>query len=402
MGSAAGPIGEADCAGGTNVQATGNFSFQAPTRVVFGPGVRKEVGDVLWGEGVRHAFVVCDEGIVQAGLLGEVEGALARRSIATHRFSRVEPNPRDSTIEAGTEVLRAVKADGVLGVGGGSSLDVAKGVALLATNGGKMKDYDGRDKVRLALLPLVAVPTTAGTGSEVSGNIAFTDAETRIKLSARSRHIFPRVAVLDPELLGTLPQKVAAATGLDALSHAVESFLSKNANALSDMYARESLRLVASHLSAFVAHPSDMDHAGGQLLGSALGGMAMANTGTGNVHAIARAIGGMYDLHHGLLCGLLMPPVMAFNAVASPDKMSVIGKALGVPVDGKPPEVVGGLVAEALRTLLRDLGVAVKLGDLEVRREDVPELTRIAMQNTGPNPRQTTPEDMQALIEAVL
>jgi alcohol dehydrogenase len=325
--------------------------------------MRKELGDLAWGEGVRHVLVVCDEGIVQAGSLGKVEEALTRRGIAVSHFSRVEANPRNSTIEAGAEALWAAGADGVVGLGGGSSLDAAKGVALLATNGGKMKDYDGRDKVRQPLLPLFAVPTTAGTGSEVSGNIAFTDAVTRIKLAARSGHIFPKVAILDPELLATLPARVAAATSLDALSHAVESFLSKNANALTEMYARESLRLVTSHLRAFVAKPSDLEHAGAQLLGSALGGMAMSNTGTGNVHAIARALGGMYDLHHGLLCGLLMPPVMAFNAVASPAKMEVIGRALGAPVDGKLPEEVGELVAEALRAMLRDLASVYEIVD---------------------------------------
>lgn len=375
------------------------FQFAAHINLRFGPGAVKALPAEIAAMGMRKVMVVTDPGVHRAGITsGLVEGLMAS-GVVCDVFSDVESNPRDVTIHAGAERANAFGAEAFIGFGGGSAMDAAKGIALLATNGGKISDYDGIDKVKSDLPYLVAVPTTAGTGSEVTANAALTNTQTHYKMSVRSPRLLPRMAVVDPLLLASLPKMTAATAGLDALSHAIEGFLSVRASALSDVFALEAIRLIGSHLRPFVANPANVEAASGMALGSTLAGFVISNTGTGNDHAIARALGGLFDTPHGLATGLLLSHVMRFNAPARPERYVRIGQALQLSTDGSTT-VVGERVCAAIESLVRDVGVPDRLGALDIDRARVPDLVAIALKNVGPNPRRTSADDMRALIES--
>lgn len=376
------------------------FSFTSNLNVRFGSGAIARLGEELSAMQARRVFFVTDPGVKKAGIVDGPLKALQDAGIAVELFSEVEANPRDTTIEATVGKVKAFGADSVVGFGGGSAMDAAKGVALLATNGGRIADYDGTDRVRVNPLPLIAVPTTAGTGSEVTANAAVTHTERHYKMSVRSPRIIPALAILDPDLLRSLPKFVAATSGIDALVHAVEGFLSLRSSALSDVIAREAMRLLHRNLRPFVAHPANKEAAAAMLFGSMLAGVVISNTGTGNDHAIARALGGVCDVAHGVATAVMLPPVLQFNALAHPGKISLIAEDFGLSTEGGP-QATARRVVEEVQALLADLGVPTTLSEIGVTREVVPDLVDVAIGNVGPNPRQTTKEDIERLILSV-
>jgi len=375
------------------------FQFTAHINLRFGAGASRQTAGEIAEMGLRRAFVVTDPGVHKAGLSDGLLQGLKASGISTEVFSEVEANPRDATIHAGAEKARAFGADVYVGIGGGSAMDAAKGMALLATNGGNIRDYDGINKVGKDLPFLVAIPTTAGTGSEVTANAALTNSDTHYKMSVRSPRLLPKLAVVDPQLLSSLPRMVAATAGLDALSHAIEGYLSVRASALSDVFALEAIRLIGGNLRPFVANTAHAESASAMALGSTLAGFVISNTGTGNDHAIARALGGLFDTPHGLATGLLLPHVMRYNAPARPARYRRIAEAMGVTTAGGDVEV-GERVCDEVARLVRDVGVPDRLSAIEVDRGRIPELVAIALKNVGPNPRRTSSEDMRALIES--
>jgi alcohol dehydrogenase class IV len=378
-----------------------SFQFTAHINLRFGAGASRQLALELAGMGLKKAFVVTDPGVHGAGLTAGLLQGLEQSGLVTKVFSDVEANPRDATIHAGAEIARSFGADAFIGFGGGSAMDAAKGMALLATNGGNIRDYDGINKVSKDLPFLAAVPTTAGTGSEVTANAALTNSETHYKMSLRSPRLLPRLAVVDPQLLSSLPKTVASTSGLDALSHAIEGYLSVRASALSDVFALESIRLIGRHLRPFVANPANAEAAAGMALGSTLAGFVISNTGTGNDHAIARALGGLFDTPHGLATGVLLPHVMRFNASARPERYQQIALALGMPTQGTPMAVAESVCAE-VGQLVRDVGVPERLSAIGVDGSRVSDLVEIALKNVGPNPRRTSRDEMRALIESML
>lgn len=376
------------------------FAFTSNLNIRFGSGAIRSLRGELSALQANRVFFITDPGVKKAGIVDGPVKALEDAGIAVELFSEVEANPRDTTIEATVNKVKAFGADVVVGFGGGSAMDAAKGVALLATNGGRIADYDGTDRVRIDPLPLVAVPTTAGTGSEVTANAAVTHTERHYKMSVRSPRIIPSLAILDPDLLHSLPKFVAATSGIDALVHAVEGFLSLRSSALSDVMAREAMRLLYRNLRPFVAHPANQEAAGAMLFGSMLAGIVISNTGTGNDHAIARALGGVCDVAHGVATAIMLPPVLQFNALARPEKMSLIAEDFELSTAGGA-QVTARRVIEELQSLLVDLGVPTTLSEIGVTREVVPELVEVAIGNVGPNPRRTTKEDIERLILSV-
>jgi alcohol dehydrogenase class IV len=374
------------------------FQFAANINLRFGVGAVNALPAEIAAMGGRKVMIVTDPGVHGAGLTtGLIEG-LRSKGMAVDVFADVESNPRDTTVHAGAKRASAFGADLFVGFGGGSAMDTAKGIALLMTNGGQIADYDGTDKVKNDLPYLIAVPTTAGTGSEVTANAALTNSQNHSKMSVRSPKLMPRMAVLDPALLATLPKIMASTAGLDALSHAIEGFLSVRASVMSDVFALESIRLIGRHLRPFVANPANVEAASGMCLGSTLAGFVISNTGTGNDHAIARALGGLFDTPHGLATGVLLPHVMRFNAPARLERFIRIAEAMALSTQGGDV-AVAERVCDAVEQLVRDVGVPVHLSAIAVDRTRIADLTEIAMKNVGPNPRRTSVEDMKALIE---
>ena len=349
----------------------------------------------------QHVFVVTDPGVRKAGLTEALTQGLEQRGIAFEVFSDVETNPRDSTIHAGADIARKAGSDLFVGIGGGSAMDAAKGIAMLMTNPGHVADYDGINKVVHDLPFVVAVPTTAGTGSEVTANAALTNSRTHTKMSLRSPRLLPKLTVVDPALLHSLPRVTASTAGLDALTHAIEGYLSVRASPLSDVFAIESIRLIGANIRPFVANPENADAAAGMALGALLAGLVVSNTGTGNDHAIARALGGVFDTPHGLATAVLLPHVMRFNAPARPERYRNIALALGMTPVGTDRDVAV-VVCDEVQRMLGDVGIPDRLGKIGVDPARVPELVEAAIRNVGPNPRRTSVDDMRQLIESAL
>ena len=378
----------------------GMFTFVANINLRVGSGTAQTLAAELGALGVSKPFVMIDPGVHQGGVAAPILKTLEAGGIAARVFTEIESNPADVTIERAFAVAQQSDCDSVVGIGGGSAMDSAKGVGLLMANGGAIADYDGMNKVKRDLPPVIAIPTTAGTGSEVTANAAVTRASDHYKMSLRSPRLLPKLAIIDPLLLRTLPRGAAAASGLDALTHAIEGFLSVRASPLSDMFALQAMNLLASNVRAFVANPENLDAASSMALGSMLAGLVVSNTGTGNDHALARAIGGLCDVAHGGATAMLLPHVMAFNASARPERYVEIAKAIGVAVHGSPREVAMHAIDE-IRQLLTDLDLPTRLRDVGVPQERLQEVVEVAIKNVGPNPRRTSPQDLSAILSAV-
>jgi len=378
----------------------GMFQFVANINLRFGSGTAQTLAAELGALGVSKPFVMIDPGVHQGGVTAPILKALEAGGLAARVFTEIESNPADVTIERAFAVAQKSDCDSVVGIGGGSAMDSAKGVGLLMANGGAIADYDGMNKVKRDLPPVIAIPTTAGTGSEVTANAAVTRASDHYKMSLRSPRLLPKLAIIDPLLLRTLPRGAAAASGLDALTHAIEGFLSVRASPLSDMFALQAMNLLASNVRAFVANPENLEAASSMALGSMLAGLVVSNTGTGNDHALARAIGGLCDVAHGVATAMLLPHVMAFNASARPERYVEIAKAIGISAQGGPREVAMRTIDE-VRQLLTDLDLPTRLRDVGVPQERLQEVVDVAIKNVGPNPRRTSPKDLSAILSAV-
>ncbi len=303
------------------MQATSQF--QAPTRLIFGPGVVEQVGREASALAAGKILVCTDKGVAGSGVLDQVLESLKAAKVEYAIFDEVEANPSVETVEKGLRRLRDEQCGATLGVGGGSSMDTAKAIGLWARNPGRLQDYEGADKVKDPCLPNIAVPTTAGTGSEVSAGLVVTDTARSYKMSLRSIYNLPRVGILDPVLMAGLPAPVAAACGMDALTHAVEAYVSTWASPITDGIALQSIRLVGENLRPFVARRANVEAAGNMLWASTMGAMAFVWARLGIAHAMAHPLGGHFNLPHGLANALVLPHVMRYNLSGErPEKRS--------------------------------------------------------------------------------
>jgi alcohol dehydrogenase class IV len=377
------------------------FSFTAPANVVFGPGVIARLPDLVGGLGGR-AVVVSDPGVAKAGILDRVLAGLDQAGVTAEPYPQVEPNPSVETVEAAHDLFRRTRAAFVLGVGGGSAMDVAKVVAILAAHGGGVRDYEGMGKVPGPGVPCVAIPTTAGTGSEVTIFSVITDRQRKFKMTVGSPYTVPQVAVCDPELTRSMPPALTAATGMDALTHAIESYVNTVHNPIAAALALEAIRLIGRALRAAYSNGNDLRARTEMLLASTMAAMAFARTRLGNVHAMSHPLGAHFDIPHGVANAVLLPHVMAWNMVACYDTYPAIARALGERVEGRPPREAAAAAVEAVRLLARDLQIPERLRDLGVTREAIPAMTEDAMKsgNVLVNPRATTASDIAALFDA--
>ncbi|MCS6174679.1 L-threonine dehydrogenase [Shewanella baltica] len=366
--------------------------FFIPSVNVLGQGaVDDAIGDIKT-LGFKHALIVTDKPLVKIGLVGEVAEKLGQNGITSTIYDGVQPNPTVTNVEAGLALLKANKCDFVISLGGGSPHDCAKGIALVATNGGSIKDYEGLDQSAKPQLPLVAINTTAGTASEMTRFCIITDEARHIKMAIVDKHTTPLLSVNDPELMLKKPASLTAATGMDALTHAVEAYVSIAANPITDACAIKAMELIQANLVNAVQNGQDINAREQMAYAQFLAGMAFNNASLGYVHAMAHQLGGFYDLPHGVCNALLLPHVQEYNAQVVPARLKDIAKAMGVDVSSMTDEQG----ASAAIAAIKKLSVAVKIPEnltlLGVKAEDIPTLADNALKDACgfTNPKQAT------------
>jgi alcohol dehydrogenase len=370
---------------GQGVTADGEFFM--PTRVLFGRGVAGQAGTHAASLGARKVMLITDRGVEAAGLVDPVRADLAGAGLAVLAFRQVEPNPRDVDCLAGADVAADFQAEAFVAVGGGSAIDSAKCIALLRTNGGHPRDWEDFGALRQDPLPVLAIPTTAGTGSEVSPSAVITDTARKKKMNLFDMRNCPRVALVDPDLTLSCPPSLTTAAGMDALSHAVDALHCRLATPASDALALEGARLVAHYIRRAAASPGDIETRCGMAQGSLTAGIAVGLTDVAGVHCLAEAIGGLYGHPHGYCCADSMPPVMDYNLPVSSAKYARLAHAFGIPPGTSGDAELARLAIEHIRQLNHDLGVP-PMRQL-IRAEDLQLLGLKAEQNTSTpsNPR---------------
>lgn len=370
------------------------FQYQLPTEIVFGEGSIAQISELTEKCGIRKPLIVTDRGVRAAGIIDRVEAVLARSGTTVDVYDAVTSDPHTSTVEKVRRQLVDRDHDGTIGIGGGSALDVAKAAAALVTNPGSPQDYVGRDRITQDPLPVIAVPTTAGTGSEVTMWSVLTDDETGAKVSIGSVRIMPRVALLDPELTYGLPPALTAATGMDALSHAVESYGSVWNHPIAESLALRAIELVGRHLRTAVEDGTNRAARRGMLMASLISELAANSTRLGLCHALAIPLGARHHVPHGLANAMLLSSVVDYNAAAERERYATIAFLL----DGSDD------AAGAIANLRREIGIMDRLAEWKVGEDDVGELVDMALRsdNVQANPREADREQLITILRSAL
>lgn len=381
------------------------FDHQPRTRLVFGEGTLDRTGEFARELGGRRALLVTDLGILNAGHAGRAARTLEESGLAVAVFDAVRENPTTLDVARCVEALRAHDADVIVGLGGGSVMDTAKGGNFLFTNGGAMRDYWGVGKATKLMLPLIAIPTTAGTGSECQSAALIADEETHQKMACLDPKAAARVAILDPRLTVSQPPRVTACTGLDAITHAVETAVTRRRNAVSTMYSREAFRRLLPAFPIVLAAPDDLEARGQMLLGAAFAGTAIENSMLGAAHSCANPLTARFGLTHGHAVGVMLPHVVRFNAAGDADARTLyreLAMSVGLAMSTDPAEKAVNALMEAIERLLVAGGFPKTLAEAGVDRSAIPALAaEAARQWTAQfNPRPVTEEDFAALFEA--
>lgn len=380
------------------------FSYHIPTQIEFGNGAIARLPEFVKALGGSRVLVVGDPGVQRAGLIDRVQAILTGASIFNAVFADVESDPATRSVDEGTVHGKANGCDLVVGIGGGSALDTAKAIGLMLVNDGNIKDYVGIGKVPRAGAPVIAVPTTAGTGSELTIWSVLSDKVAKAKISVGSVLNCPAIALLDPELTLSLPPQITAATGMDALTHALESYVNTATQPISEAMSDQAMTLIARSLRKAVADGSDVEARGDMLLASTIAAMAFNSTRLGLVHAFAMPLGAKFGIPHGLVNAIMLPEVMRFNHLANPRKFARIAEIFGEKTASLPVEEGAALSVSAIEKLKLDVGITAKLSNFGVTEGRFDEIVDEAMLsgNVPVNPRQPTKDDMKALLRAEL
>lgn len=377
-------------------------SFNTVRRIVSGFGSLENLGDELKRLGANKVLVVTDPGIKAAGLLDHLAKTLDVTGFSYHLFTEVEPDPGIEVAAASLQAAKALAPDAIIGFGGGSSLDISKVTSVMLTNTGPIEAYFGMELVPNLGVPLILIPTTAGTGSEVTSICVLSDTRNKVKKGIVSEHMFARSVILDPELTIGLPPHITAMTGMDAFVHAMESFTGVAATVFTDTLNLQAIRMIAANLRKAYANGDNRKARENLLYASCLAGMAFSNTQNGLDHALALAIGGKFHLPHGLLTAYICPWVMEFNLLANPAKFIEIARAFGEDTEALPEIEAARLSVKAVKSLLDDLGISYRLSSYDVPREDIPALAAAAIGATrliSNNPRKVTEKDVIRILE---
>ncbi len=365
-------------------------TFFIPSVNMMGIGSLGEAVDAIRKYGFRHALIVTDAGLAKAGVADKVAGLLQEQDINATIFDGAKPNPTVSNVENGLLKLKASGADFIISLGGGSPHDCAKGIALVAANGGEISDYEGVDQSAKPQLPLIAINTTAGTASEMTRFCIITDETRHVKMAIVDRNVTPLLSVNDPSLMAAMPKGLTAATGMDALTHAIEAYVSTAATPITDACALKAVELISANLRTAVANGSDMPARENMAYAQFLAGMAFNNASLGYVHAMAHQLGGFYDLPHGVCNAVLLPHVESFNASICPARLKDVAAAMGIDTQRLDNEQGAAAAIAAIRQLSGDIGIPGGLAELGAKADDIPTLAANAMKDacgfTNPRP----------------
>lgn len=377
--------------------------FHAP-EVVFGPHSLGEAGYAAIRLGARRPFVVSDPGIVEAGWVDELLPALRAVSLAPVLWTDVTPNPKDHEIHRAFERYQETECDVIIAIGGGSCIDAAKGVAVLSGNGGDIRRYAGIDQATAPIPPMLMIPSTSGTGADVSQFCIATDTERHVKLTIMGRALVPDVSITDPRLLTTMPESLNAATGLDALTHGIESYVSLAHNPLADAHAITAVGLVCRNLRSTIESPTQLDGRCEMAQASLQAGLAFTNAILGATHAMSHQVGGLLDAPHGVVNGVLLPHVIRFNARATPERFVGLARSAGLDVDGVPGDEAADRLAAHVRTLADDVGVPRGLRELGVCEDNLDTLAGTTLEDAclTTNPRPASRDQVRELFRAAL
>jgi alcohol dehydrogenase len=348
------------------------YGFYIPTVTLMGIGAHKELGSRIKTLGAKKPFICTDKGITKAGLTEKIVDLIKQDTgLDSVVFDETIPNPTDTNVHDGLKVFKDNGCDMIISLGGGSSHDCGKGIGIVATNGGNIREYEGIDKSTKAMPPFIAINTTAGTASEMTRFCIITDTSRKVKMAIVDWRVTPNIAINDPLLMMGMPPGLTAATGMDALTHAVEAYVSTIATPVTDACALKAIDLVARNLRAAVANGADMNARDNMAYAEYLAGMAFNNASLGHVHAMAHQLGGFYDLPHGVCNAILLPHVQRFNMIAKVDRFVDIAIAMGEPVEGLSARSAAEIALDAIKTLSTDVGIPSGLKELGVKEQDL-------------------------------
>lgn len=379
------------------------FNFKIPQNIIFGMGSLAQLPELLIESSSNHVFLISDGGLAKLEVVEKIESIIQNSGITCTTYLGVLPNPTVSIVDEATALYTQCGATSIVALGGGSSMDVAKAVGVLANYGGSITQYEGNFKVPGPIVPMIAIPTTAGTGSEVTASAVITDESRNYKLSVFSYELLPRYALLDPALIMTAPASIAASCGVDALIHAMEAYISTKATPFSDAMAEKAMELIGANLRRFVANRQDEDAACAMMLGCNFAGIAFAWARLGNVHAMSHPVSGYFHVAHGVANSILLPTVLEYNALADHGRYKKMYNYIhqGSPcIENFQPQ----MLVDEIRKLNNELGIPARLSDVGVTADKIPAMAEDAMKsgNIPANPRQTTLKDMIALYEKAL
>ena len=372
--------------------------FVAP-ELVFGAGSRLLAGKYAGKMGADRILLVSDAGVAAAGWTEELRQAIVEAGLLCHTYIKVSPNPRDFEIMGGAQAYREADCNGIVVIGGGSAIDCAKGIAIVAANGGNILDFEGVDTVQIPVPPLICVPTTAGTGADVSQFAIILSVAERNKIAIISKMIVPDVSLVDPEPTLTMEPFLTACTGVDALTHAVEAICSNASSPLTDVHAEYAIRLVYHNLPRVIANPSDMEARSNMTLGCMAAGLAFSNASLGAVHAMAHSLGGYLDLPHGECNAILLSHVLDYNFSAARQQCERIAACIDLDLRGLNEADAHRRLIDEVNRFRSDAGIGLRLGDLGVRTADLPELAEHALADPClvTNPREAGRGDLEAI-----
>jgi len=379
-------------------------TFFIPSVNMIGSGCLDEAAKTMKQQGLRHALIVTDKVLNNIGVVAQVQQLLAVQQIESCVYDGTHPNPTTLNVKQGLALLQEHRCDCVVSLGGGSPHDCAKGIALVATNGGEIKDYEGVDRSAKPQLPMIAINTTAGTASEMTRFCIITDEARHIKMAIVDKHVTPILSVNDPHLMAGMPKGLTAATGMDALTHAIEAYVSSAANPITDACALKAVTMITESLRDAVADGSNMQARENMAYAQFLAGMAFNNASLGYVHAMAHQLGGFYDLPHGVCNAVLLPHVQEFNARVCAPRLKDVAVAMGLDVKHlNDPQGAAACIA-AIRLLAKDVGIPAGLLDLKVKEQDFDTLAANALKDACgfTNPIQATHEQIVAIFRAAM
>jgi len=383
-----------------------SFEFGVLTQIHYGVGKLNELPDILKAENYQKVMIVTDPGLANSGLLERLEKILTSGEIQYAVFKEVQPDPTLEVVDTVRQLFLDNQCDAVIGIGGGSSIDTAKGVSAAVANPGDLGQYEGKNKLPNRGPDVIAIPTTAGTGSEVTHAMVLKDTKRKYKMGILSQNLHPKAAILDPQLLTTLPRGLAAITGMDALSHAIESYTSNQAQPITEALGLHAIRLIAKYLRPFVAQRTNLEAASQMMLASTIAGAAFIWGRVAAVHALSHPLGGRYKVPHGLANSILLPVVMEFNASSNQEKFKEIAILLGENVEGLSSREAALRSVDAVKGLIADLDIPPTLGanNVSLPEEEIHIVAQEALDSgvAAANPKVTTLEDLKNILRKAL